>query len=169
MGAPIAIVEAKRTSKDPIMGRKQAEEYADDIKSQTGKDVFIFLSNGYEIWFWDRARYGPRLVKGFFAQKDLERLRFQVEMGLGLEIFEVDSRIVDRPKSIEITKRVIEHIQRGNRKALVVMATGTGKTRVAMSIIDVLLRTNRAQKVLVFCADLLALNDIRQAGFRHAS
>jgi type I restriction enzyme R subunit len=158
MGAPIAIVEAKRTSKDPIMGRKQAEEYADDIKSQMGKDVFIFLSNGYEIWFWDRARYGPRLVKGFFAQKDLERLRFQVEMGLGLEIFEVDSRIVDRPKSIEITKRVIEHIQRGNRKALVVMATGTGKTRVAMSIIDVLLRTNRAQKVL-FLADRKALRD----------
>jgi len=60
MNAPIAVVEAKRTSKDPILGRKQAEEYADDIKSQTGKDVFIFLSNGYEIWFWDRARYGPR-------------------------------------------------------------------------------------------------------------
>jgi len=78
MGAPIAVVEAKRTSKDPILGRKQAEEYADDIKSQTGKDVFLFLSNGYEIWFWDRARYGPRQVKGFFSQKSLERLRFQV-------------------------------------------------------------------------------------------
>jgi type I restriction enzyme, R subunit len=104
-GAPIAIVEAKRTSKDPLLGQKQAEEYADDIKSQTGKDVFIFLSNGYEIKFWDRVRYGPRPVKGFFAQKDLERLRFQVEMGLGLESFEVNSGIVDRPKSIEVTKR----------------------------------------------------------------
>lgn len=156
MNAPIAVVEAKRTSKDPILGRKQAEEYADDIKSQTGKDVFIFLSNGYEIWFWDRARYGPRPVKGFFSRNNLERLRFQVEMGLVLGNIEVNSRIVDRPKSIEITKRVIEHIQKGNRKALVVMATGTGKTRVAMAILDVLMRTNRAQKVL-FLADRKAL------------
>lgn len=158
MNAPIAVVEAKRTSKDPILGRKQAEEYADDIKSQTGKDVFIFLSNGYEIWFWDRARYGPRQVKGFFSRKNLERLRFQVEMGLELGNIDVNSKIVDRPKSIEITKRVIEHIQRGNRKALVVMATGTGKTRVAMAILDVLMRTNRAQKVL-FLADRKALRD----------
>jgi len=158
MGAPIAVVEAKRTSKDPILGRKQAEEYADDIKSQTGKDVFIFLSNGYEIWFWDRARYGPRPIKGFFSRNNLERLRFQVEMGLELGNIEVNSRIVDRPKSIEITKRVIEHIQKGNRKALVVMATGTGKTRVAMAILDVLMRTNRAQKVL-FLADRKALRD----------
>ena len=157
MNAPIAVVEAKRTSKDPILGRKQAEEYADDIKSQTGKDVFIFLSNGYEIWFWDRARYGPRPVKGFFSRNNLE-LRFQVEMGLVLGNIEVNSRIVDRPKSIEITKRVIEHIQKGNRKALVVMATGTGKTRVAMAILDVLMRTNRAQKVL-FLADRKALRD----------
>ena len=59
-GAPLAIVEAKRTSKDPHLGQKQAEMYADDIKRQTGKDVFIFLSNGYQIIFWDRERYSPR-------------------------------------------------------------------------------------------------------------
>jgi type I restriction enzyme, R subunit len=80
MGAPIAVVEAKRTLRDPILGRKQAEEYANDIKSHTGKDVFIFLSNGYEMWFWDRARYGPRQVKDFFSLKNLERLRFQVKI-----------------------------------------------------------------------------------------
>jgi len=50
-GSPLAIIEAKRTSKDPILGQKQAEGYADDIERQTGKDVFIFLTNGYEIWF----------------------------------------------------------------------------------------------------------------------
>ncbi len=79
-------------------------------------------------------------------------------MGLELNNIDVNTKIVDRSKSIEITKRVIENIQKGNRKALVVMATGTGKTRVAMAIIDVLLRTNRAQKVL-FLADRKALRD----------
>ncbi len=76
LGATLVIVEAKRTSKDPLIGQRQAEQYADDIKRQTGKDVFIFLSNGYEIWFWDRERYPLRQLKGFYAQKDLERLRF---------------------------------------------------------------------------------------------
>lgn len=78
-------------------------------------------------------------------------------MGLELGNIDVNSKIVDRPKSIEITKRVIEHIKRKS-KALVVMATGTGKTRVAMAILDVLMRTNRAQKVL-FLADRKALRD----------
>jgi type I restriction enzyme R subunit len=95
-GSPIAIVEAKRTSKDPLLtAQKQAEGYADDIKRQTGKDVFIFLTNGYEIWFWDRERYGPRLVKGFFSQKDLERLRFQVTARKQLTDIDVDRRIVE--------------------------------------------------------------------------
>lgn len=166
-GAPIAIVEAKRVSKDPILAaQKQAEEYADDIKAQMGKDVFIFLSNGYEIWFWDRGRYGPRNVKGFFSQKDLERLRFQIEKRKTLTDFDIDRRIVDRTKSIECTKRVLEHIQRGNRKALITMATGTGKTRVAMAIIDVLLKACWAQKVL-FLADRRALrNQAFDDGFK---
>jgi len=158
LGAPLAIVEAKRTSKDPLIGQKQAEQYADDITRQTGRDVFIFLSNGYEIWFWDRERYPLRLVKGFYAQKDLERLRFQnarIDPG---RLIEVNTRIVDRPKSIENVKRVLEHLYKGHRKALIVMATGTGKTRVAMAIIDALLRENRAQRGL-FLADRKALRD----------
>jgi type I restriction enzyme R subunit len=146
-GAPLAIIEAKRTSRDSTVGQKQAEEYADDIRRQTRQDVFIFLTNGYEIFFWDRERYGPRMVKGFYAQRDLERLRFQIQTFRPLNQVEVNTNIVDRPRSIECTKRVIEHIDKGNRKALVVMATGTGKTRVAMAIIDILMRENRAQNI----------------------
>jgi len=158
-GAPIAIIEAKRTSKDPILtAQKQSEQYADDIQRQTSDDVFIFLTNGYEIWFWDRKRYGPRLVKGFFSQKDLERLRFQVEAKTKLTDIEIDRKIVDRSKSIECVKRVLEYLQKGNRKALIVMATGTGKTRVAMEIIDVLQKAGWAQKVL-FLTDRTALRD----------
>jgi type I restriction enzyme R subunit len=156
--APLAIIEAKRTSKDPRLGQRQAEEYANDIKEQTGKDVFIFLTNGYEIYFWDRERYSPRQVKGFFTRNDLERLRFQKSNLCKIGQIEIDTSIVDRPKSIECTKRVIEHIHKGNRKALVVMATGTGKTRVAMAIIDALMREGLAQRVL-FLADRRALRD----------
>ncbi|MDY6959494.1 MAG: DEAD/DEAH box helicase family protein [Halobacteriota archaeon] len=114
------------------------------------------MSNGYEIWFLDRERYGPRMVKGFFSQRDLERLRYQVDKRLPLADIGVDSKIIDRAKSIEITKRVLEHIEGGHRKALIVMATGTGKTRVSMAIIDCLMRANWVQKVL-FLTDRKAL------------
>lgn len=157
-GAPLAIIEAKRTTKDSLVGKKQAEQYADDIKRQTGKDVFILLSNGYEIWLWDRVRYGPRQIKGFYTQRDLERLRFQNEQANSSPLIEVNTSIVNRPRSIENVKRVLEHLQNGHRKALIVMATGTGKTRVAMGIIDALMKQNRAQKVL-FLTDRIALRN----------
>jgi len=156
-GAPLAIVEAKRTSKDARLGQKQAEMYADDIKRQTGKDVFIFLSNGYQLIFWDRERYSPREVKGFYTQGDLERLRFQKTQDAASPV-EVDTSIVDRAKGIECVKRVVEHLQGGHRKGLIVMATGTGKTRVAMAIIRILMEKGLVQKVL-FLADRRALRD----------
>ena len=155
--APLAIIEAKRTSRDPVVGRKQAEQYADDIKNQTGKDVFIFLTNGYEIWLWDRQRYPLRQIKGFYTRADLERLRFQNENHINQPI-RVNTDIADRPKSIENVKRILEHVQKGHRKALIVMATGTGKTRVAMAIIDSLIQERKVQKVL-FLADRKALRD----------
>lgn len=156
-GFPLAVVEAKRFSKDALIGKKQAEQYADDITRQTGREVFIFVTNGHEIWLWDRARYPWRQVKGFYSQADLERLRFQNEHSTPGPI-EVNTSIVSRPKSIENVKRVLEHLDQGHRKALVVMATGTGKTRVAMAIIDALMRQNKAHKVL-FLADRIALRN----------
>ncbi|MCK9631365.1 MAG: DEAD/DEAH box helicase family protein [Methanoregula sp.] len=156
-GAPLAIVEAKRTSKDPELGQQQAAMYADDIKRQTGRDVFIFYTNGYRIIFWDRERYSPREVKGFYARGDLERLRFQKTQDASVPV-EVDTSIVDRAKGIECVKRVVEHLQKGHRKGLIVMATGTGKTRVAMAIIKILMEKGLVQKVL-FLADRRALRD----------
>ncbi len=155
-GKPLAIIEAKRTTKDPILGQKQAEEYADDIKTQTGEEVFIFLSNGYQIWLWDRERYGPRQIKGFYSPEDLERLLYQRKYSERETEIDIDGNIVDRAKSVEVATRVVEHIHKGHRKALIVMATGTGKTRVAMAIIDQLMRESRVQRVL-FLTDRKAL------------
>lgn len=157
-GDPLAIIEAKRTSKDPIIGQKQAEQYINDIKAQTGKDVFIFLSNGYEIIFWNRKYENPRFVKGFHTQADLERIRFQNSAKKNFSEVPIKKEIIDRPYQVECVKRILEGIQRGKRKFLVVQATGTGKTRVAMALIDVLLRSNKAQKIL-FLADRKALRD----------
>ncbi len=76
-GDPLAIIEAKRTSRDPIVGKQQAEDYAEGIKKITEIDPFIFLTNGYEIWYWNRQRYAPAMVHDFFTRDDLERIRHQ--------------------------------------------------------------------------------------------
>jgi type I restriction enzyme R subunit len=157
-GTPLAIVEAKRTTRDPVVGQQQAEMYADDIKQQTGSDVFIFLTNGYEIWFWNRPNESIRMVKGFHSREALERIRFQNISKKSFSDVSIKPEIVDRPYQIEAVKRVLEGIDKGKRKFLIVQATGTGKTRVAMAIIDVLLRANRGQRVL-FLADRKALRD----------
>lgn len=157
-GDPLAVIEAKRTSKDPIVGQKQAEQYVNDIKKQTGKEVFIYLSNGYEIWFWNKPFDNPRLIMSFHSQEDLERIRFQNHAKKSFSDVPIKKEIIDRPYQIEAVKRVLEGIQKGKRKFLVVQATGTGKTRVAMALTDVLLRSHRAQKIL-FLADRKALRD----------
>ena len=76
-GKPLAVVEAKRTSRDELAGKRQAADYADAIKAKFGDDPFIFLTNGKEIQFWDRDRYPPRKIAGFYTRDDLERLRHQ--------------------------------------------------------------------------------------------
>ncbi|MDG7000133.1 MAG: DEAD/DEAH box helicase family protein, partial [Nitrososphaerota archaeon] len=157
-GSALAVIEAKRTSKDPISGQKQVEDYADDIKRQTGKDVFIFFTNGYEIWFWNKPFEGPRMVMGFHNLAAMERLIYQRTFMKDFSDVPIKKEIVDRPYQIEAVKRVLEGIEKGKRKFLIVQATGTGKTRVAMAITDVLLSSNRAQKIL-FLADRKVLRD----------
>jgi len=157
-GSPLAIIEAKKSSKDPIVGQKQAEGYVDDIKRQTGKEIFIFLTNGYEVWFWNKPFQNPRMVKGFHNRESLERIRFQNNYKKDFKDVPIKREIVDRPYQIEAIKRVLEGIEKGERKFLIIHATGTGKTRVAMALIDILLRSNCSQKIL-FLADRKALRD----------
>lgn len=157
---PIAIVEAKKTSRDSIAGKRQAADYADLIRAQHNFDPFIFLSNGQSIWFWDRQASAPYRVSGFFSPDDLERLAFLRQYRRGLNIIAPDSIIITRPYQFEAIKRVTEAINLGHRHFLLVMATGTGKTRTMIALVDLLLRSRWVQRIL-FLADRREL--VRQA------
>ena len=116
------------------------------------------MANGHDIWFWEVGLANPRLVAGFFAPADLERLKFLRQNRRPLEATPINSSIVDRSYQHEAIRRLAEAFAANKRRALLVMATGTGKTRVAMALIDVFLRANQAQNVL-FLADRDALVD----------
>lgn len=159
-GKPLAVVEAKRSSRDAIVGKRQAADYADIIKRQLDFDPFIFLTNGKEIWFWDRTRYPERKVAGFYTRDDLERLAHQRKFSEQPSSLVLDSKIAGRDYQSEAIRRVTEGIESAKRKFLLVMATGTGKTRTTISMIELLLRAKRVQRVL-FLADRREL--VRQA------
>ena len=110
---PLALIEAKKTAKDSIAGQKQAEEYANNIKKQTGKDVFIFLTNGYEIWFWNREYERLRPLKGIYSRDDLEKRQYQSKYKIDFSRISINTSIVNRDYQIESIKRVIEGIDRG--------------------------------------------------------
>ncbi len=156
---PLAIVEAKRTSKNARMGQRQADGYADNIKAKYGIEPFIFLTNGEDILFWDRQRYPPRLVYGFFERRDLERLFFQRQEAVkNLIDVKINPDIADRDYQAEAIRTILGGLQNGRRKFLLVMATGTGKTRTAMATIDCLLKAKRINNVL-FLTDRKILRD----------
>jgi type I restriction enzyme, R subunit len=159
-GRPLAIVEAKRTSRDALAGKRQASDYADRIRAAHQFEPFIFLSNGEATYFWDRERYPVREVSGFFTEDDLARLAFQRQYREDLNQFSPSRKIVDRLYQWEAVKRVTESLEQGQRKFLLVMATGTGKTRTVIALIDLLMRAKWVQRVL-FLADRREL--VRQA------
>ncbi len=149
---PLGIVEAKRSSRDALVGERQAADYADRIKQIHGVDPFIFLANGDEIWFWHRNLYPPRKVSGFFNQDDLIRIAHLDRFGKPLTGAMPLPSIIDRAYQIEAVKSIAERIEASRRRFLMVLATGTGKTRVAVSLVEMLMRQERIQRVL-FLAD----------------
>ncbi|MBA4336547.1 restriction endonuclease subunit R [bacterium] len=158
-GYPLAVVEAKKTAKDARVGQEQARQYAENISKNAKREIpFVFYTNGHDIYFWDTEKYPPRKVYGFPTRKDLERLRFlrQSEKPLSQEL--ISREISGRPYQIEAIRTVLEGVEKAKRKFLLVMATGTGKTRTLISLVDVLMRTNRVQRVL-FLVDRIALRN----------
>ena len=155
--SPLAIIEAKNFFVDEKKGRIQARTYAKDIEKQTKKKVPIFLTNG-RIWrFIDEAGI-ERKISEPFSQEDLKRRADLFTKRRKPSEVSINTRIVDRTRSKRIVRKLSEHFSEGHRKALVHMATGTGKTRVAMAIIDLLINANYVRNVL-FIADRVALVD----------
>ena len=158
-GKPLAVVEAKKTSVDAEIGKEQARNYAEKIHRMTGVPMpFVFYTNGYDIHYWDTERYPPRKILGFPSRSDLERIQFLRDNSKPLSSQLVDLKIAGRPYQIEAIRAVLEAIERKRRKFLTVMATGTGKTRMCMGLVDVLTRTNHAQRIL-FLVDRIALQE----------
>lgn len=155
-GLPLAVVEAKRTSVDPKIGLHQAKLYADCLEKQTGQRPIIFITNGFNTFIWDDTSSPERKVSSVFARDDLERLINRRNNKKPLNLIDIDDKITDRYYQKEAIKAVCEHLECGHRKTLLVMSTGTGKTRTAASLVDVLSRGGWINNVL-FLADRRAL------------
>ena len=159
-GLPLAVVEAKRTSKDPNAGRKQAALYADCLERRFGRRPMMFTTNGFETYFWDDQSGPQREVSGVFSKEDLQKLMNRRTERLELLSIPINDKITDRYYQKEAIRAVCGQIEEGFRKHLLVMATGTGKTRTASSLTDVLSRGKHVTNVL-FLADRTSL--VKQA------
>jgi type I restriction enzyme R subunit len=152
-GEVLAVIEAKKTSRDARVGKEQVLQYVTRIEKKQTFRPFAFMSNGEAIFYWDSEEYPERLVAGFFTRSDLERLLHLKQNRLPLSEIKINEKIVNRSYQTEAIRRIGEAVEkRKKRKALLVMATGTGKTRTIMALIDLFLRARQAQKVL-FLAD----------------
>lgn len=151
-GKPLAVVEAKKTVKDARMGAEQARLYSDNLEETSGQRPVIFCTNGMDLYIEDDAqKYPRRKVYGFYSQDSLEYLVHQRAAKKNLATVEPDLGIADRIYQLEAIKRVAERFTGNFRKALIVQATGTGKTRVAVSLCDVLMRAGWAKRILFLC------------------
>jgi len=152
-GSPLAVIEAKKTAVDPERGRQQAKLYADGLEKMYGQRPVIFYTNGYDIWMWDDVLgYPPRKVFGYYSKDSLQYLvNFQRAGRKPLNSLEPNVAIVNRLYQIEAIKRVSERFADSHRKALVVQATGTGKTRVAIALAELLIRAGWVKRVLFLC------------------
>ncbi len=160
-GKPLGLVEAKRTRRDSRVGQQQAKLYADCLERQFGQRPVIFYSNGYEHWLWDDTNYPPRAVQGFYKKAELELLVQRRASRKTLATAGINPGIVERFYQTRGIRRIAEAFERDHdRKALLVMATGAGKTRTVIALADLLMRCNWAKRVL-FLADRVAL--VRQA------
>lgn len=164
-GKPLAVIEAKKTMVDARSGKHQAELYANCLEQKFAQRPIIFYTNGFETYLWDDTFYIDREVSGFYTQDELQLLIDRRSTRKDLHLFSVNKDIAGRDYQIEAIQRVAENFVTTNpqgqlkgthRKSLLVMATGSGKTRTSAAIVDMLTRSNWVKRVL-FLADRNAL------------
>ena len=133
-GRPLAVVEAKKALADPQTGQQQAKLYADCLENETGQRPLIYYSNGYEHWLWDDSQHPARPVQGFCSRDELALLIQRRTARKSLASLDINEHIVDRHYQQRAIRAIAEHFERDNqRKALLVMATGAGKTRTVIA------------------------------------
>ena len=165
-GKPLGLVEAKRSRADARKGQQQAKLYADCLEARFGQRPVIFYSNGYEHWIWDDTRYPPRQIGGFYKQGELELAiqRRASRKALGSEA--INRKIVERPYQHRAIRAIARSFEQDHeRKALLVMATGSGKTRTVIALVDLLMRAGWVKRVL-FLADRIALVNQATGAFK---
>lgn len=163
-GMPLAVIEAKKTLHDSKKGKHQAVLYANCLEQMTSQRPIIFYTNGFETHVWDDLFYPERKVSGFYTKDELQYIIERRNTRKDLRQFQVNRDIAGRPYQLEAIKRVAEalvvtnqnQLKGKNREALLVMATGSGKTRVSAAIVDMLTKSHWAKRVL-FLADRNAL------------
>jgi type I restriction enzyme R subunit len=158
-GKPLAVVEAKKTSVDAAIGREQAKQYCNNIQTTKGGELpFCFYTNGHDIYFWDLDNYPPKKVHGFPTRDDLERYQYIRKARKILAGELINTKIAGRDYQIRAIRSVMEAVEKRKRKFLLVMATGTGKTRVCIALVDAIMRAGWAERVL-FLVDRIALQN----------
>ncbi len=156
-GKPLAVIEAKRTTAAVERGRNQAKNYADALEAIYGQRPVIFYTNGYDTYLWDDHQYPPRKVYGFLSAEELLRLMVRRKQRKSLRGQKINQGIANRYYQERAIRCVAERYEEKNqRRALLVMATGTGKTRVSAAIVDMLTKAQWAKRIL-FLADRNAL------------
>ena len=155
-GKPLAVVEAKKTTVDPEVGQQQAKLYADCLEAMHGQRPVIFYTNGYKTRLWDDLGYPPRTVAGFYKKDELASLIHRRAQKKPLDVAQVKDQIVERYYQKRAIGSIGEQFVQARRKALLVMATGSGKTRTAIALVDLLQRAGWVKRAL-FLADRVSL------------
>ena len=153
-GRPLAVIEAKKTAVNPQLGQEQAKLYADGLENKTGHRPVIFYTNGYDIWMWNdhhTVQEPPRELYGFYSKDSLEYLIHQRVARKPVTAITPKPEIAGRLYQIEAIKRITERFAAKHRSALCVQATGTGKTRVAVSLCEAMIQANWARRILFLC------------------
>ncbi|MBJ7881869.1 DEAD/DEAH box helicase family protein [Gelidibacter salicanalis] len=174
-GLPLALIEAKRTLESVTIGENQAQLYADSLEKMHGRRPIMYYSNGYETYLWDDQFYKQsRPVHGFYTKAELQTAMFRRTHRKDIRLAPIDTDIAGRSYQMRSIKSIAEHFAGTdkttgkligtNRGALLVLATGTGKTRVSIAFSKVMLECNWAKRVL-FLADRTSLVDQAKRNF----